>query len=66
MARLLVGALVFFAGVFAQDANLSVAVGGISPPITHPNVIAYNALNGPYEHVIILSIDGFHQVLLCE
>ena len=54
--------LCFLRECFAQDANLSVAVGGISPPITHPNVIAYNALKGPYEHVIILSIDGFHQV----
>jgi len=44
------------------NANYSVDVGGSNPPMTFPNVISYNTLNGPYQHVVILSIDGFHQV----
>ena len=64
MARLLFGAIVFAAtAAIAQNTNLSVAVGGASPPITHPNVIPYNVLTGPYKHVVILSIDGLHQVI---
>ena len=63
MARLLFGAIVFAAtAAIAQNTNLSVAVGGASPPITHPNVIPFNVLTGPYKHVVILSIDGLHQV----
>lgn len=62
MTRLFLGTIVVAAtAAIAQNVNFSVDVGGASPPITHPNVIAYNALSGPYQHVVILSIDGFHQ-----
>jgi hypothetical protein len=45
-----------------QNPNFTVDVGGSNPPITFPQVTTYNNLNGPYKHVIILSLDGFHQV----
>jgi hypothetical protein len=48
---------------FAQsNPNFTVDIGGSTPPITHPNVMAFDALTGPYKHVIILSVDGFHHV----
>ena len=51
-------------GTFAaSNPNFTVNVGGADPPITHPQVIAFDSLNGPYKQVVILSIDGFHSVL---
>ena len=51
-------------GTFADtNPNFTVNVGGSGPPITHPQVIAFDALTGNYQHVVILSIDGFHSVL---
>jgi Type I phosphodiesterase / nucleotide pyrophosphatase len=49
--------------VAQTNLNLTVNVGGWEHPITSPQVMSFNSLNGPYKHVIILSIDGFHQVL---
>lgn len=48
------------------NPNLTVDVGGWEPPITSPQVMSFNSLNGPYKHVIILSVDGFHQVPLSD
>ena len=63
MARLLLGTIVFAASAaFAQNVDYSVNVGGISPPITHPQVMGFDSLSGKYQHVVLVSIDGFHQV----
>jgi len=52
------------AGTFADtNPNFTVNVGGSNPPITSPQVIGFDALNGNYKHVVILSIDGFHSVI---
>ena len=50
------------AGCYAQSLDISVGVGGPNPPITDPFVMGYDSLSGNYKHVIILSIDGLHQV----
>lgn len=51
-------------GTFAAtNPNFTVNVGGSNPPILSPQVIAYDSLSGPYQHVVILSIDGFHSVI---
>jgi hypothetical protein len=61
----LVTALALAGACFAQpNLNFTVDIGGSTPPITHPNVMAFDALTGPYKHVIILSVDGFHHVRL--
>ena len=57
------GLLALAATVFAQSDEISFDVGGEFPPITNPQVIEFNALKGPYQHVVILSIDGLHQVV---
>jgi hypothetical protein len=62
MMVVLLGLLAFAARVLAQSDQISVNVGGEFPPITHPQVIEFNSLKGPYQHVVILSIDGFHEV----
>ena len=55
--------LALFRASYAQtNPNYTVDVGDATPPINSPQVIAFNSLTGPYNHVIILSIDGFHQV----
>ena len=46
----------------AQSLDLSVGVGGVHPAFTFPNVNGFNSLCGKYKHVVILSIDGLHQV----
>jgi hypothetical protein len=49
---------------YAQsNPEISIDVGGSMPPITLPQVNGFNSLTGPYQHVIILSIDGLHQVI---
>jgi hypothetical protein len=61
----LLTALALTGACFAQtNVNLTVDVGGSTPPITHPNVMGYDVLTGPYKHVVILSVDGFHHVQL--
>ena len=53
----------FLSACYAQsDVDVSVGVGGPNPPITSPQVMGYNSLDGMYKHVVILSIDGFHTV----
>lgn len=49
---------------YAQsNLEISMDVGGSVPPITSPQVNGFNGLNGPYQHVIFLSVDGLHQVI---
>jgi hypothetical protein len=48
---------------YAQSGlDVSSGVGGPNPPITFPFVNGFNSLSGKYQHVVILSIDGFHTV----
>jgi hypothetical protein len=54
--------LSFISTCLAQNLDLSVGVGGPSPAFTFPNVNGFNSLSGKYKHVVILSIDGLHQV----
>jgi len=55
--------LALFSGCYAQSIDISQGVGGPNPPITNPAVMGYDSLSGKYKHVVILSIDGFHQVI---
>lgn len=54
--------LTFVAGCYAQSLDMSVGVGGPNPPITDPFVMGFDSLSGKYKHVLILTIDGLHQV----
>lgn len=54
--------LALAAGCYAQSVDVIAGLGGPNPPITDPAVIGYDSLSGKYKHVVILSIDGFHQV----
>lgn len=55
--------LSLLAACYAQSGlDVSEGVGGPNPPITFPFVNGYNSLSGKYEHVVILTIDGFHHV----
>ena len=54
------------ASVAQSNVNYSVNVGGPNPPITSPQVVSFKSFSGPFKHVIILSIDGFHQVLFLK
>jgi len=63
MKLLFASALAIVGAVYAQsNPNSTVGVGGSDPPITSPQVMGFNSLDGRYKHVIILSIDGFHAV----
>jgi len=55
--------LALVAGCYAQSVDVIAGLGGPNPPITNPAVIGYDSLSGKYKHVVILSIDGFHQVI---
>lgn len=55
-------ALTFVGLCLAGNPDFSVNVGGSNPPVTNPQVMGFNTLDGPYKHVIILSIDGLHHV----
>jgi hypothetical protein len=55
--------LVLVAGCYAQSVDVIAGLGGPNPPITDPAVNGYDSLSGKYKHVVILSIDGFHQVV---
>ena len=53
----------FFGACAAQAVIQNIAgLGGPHPASTYPAVNGYNALDGKYQHVIILSIDGMHTV----
>jgi hypothetical protein len=58
--------LLVLAVICHADTNLNYTfdVGGSNPPTTFPVVNGYNSLDGPYKHVVILSIDGLHEVFL--
>lgn len=54
--------ILFVLGLLSGCYGQLVGVGGANPPTTFPNVNGFNALNGKYKHVVILSVDGLHQV----
>jgi hypothetical protein len=56
-------ALALFGACYAQSDDEIPRIGGSNPTMTFPAVNGYSALNGKYQHVIILSIDGLHTVL---
>ena len=49
-------------GIALADPDITVDVGGSDPPLIFPQVISETSFSGPYQHVIILSVDGLHQV----
>jgi hypothetical protein len=63
MQPLLLFCFLIAATLATTNSNFTVNVGGSNPPMTNPQVIAFDSLNGPYQHVVILSIDGFHSVI---
>ena len=52
--------------VCATNFNLTQNVGGSDPPITSPQVMSEKSFNGPYQQVIILSVDGLHAVIALD